>query len=109
MTPRTDKVDSLLTQEVANILARDFEPPEGCLVTVMHSKVTEDLKQAKIFISILPEKNTEVALRKLNCFSGHVQHILNRRLRMKFVPMISWGIDRTSAQYAAIDEALKAS
>ena len=50
MSHRPDQVASLLEHRVSEILARDFEAPEGSMVTVMRAEISPDLKTAKIFV-----------------------------------------------------------
>ena|SRR3989344_7017670 len=107
MSHRTEQVASLLEHHISEILLREIEPPQGCLITVMRAEVTPDLKHAKIFVSILPENKTGSALEILRKKTRDVQHLLNQRLTMKFSPLITWELDLTTRKYAAIDEALK--
>ena len=107
MSHRTEQVNSLLVTEISKIIARGIEPPQGSLITVMRAEVTPDLKEAKIFVSILPEAKTGTALELLKRRTGEVQRVLNKKLTMKFSPHISWGLDVTTRKYAALDDALK--
>src|SRR3989344_5328419 len=107
MSHRTEQVASLLEHHISEILLREIEPPQGCLITVMRAEVTPDLKHAKIFVSILPENKTGSAMKLLESKKGAVQHFLNQKLTMKFSPRIHWELDLTTRKYAAIDEALK--
>lgn len=107
MSQRTEQVASLLQHHISEILVREVEPPEGCLITVMRAEVTPDLKNAKIFISILPDNKTGSALKILERNTRDIQKLLNARLTMKFSPRITWALDITTRKYAAIDDALK--
>ena len=107
MSHRPDQVASLLEHQVSEILARDFEAPEGSMVTVMRAEVSPDLKTAKIFVSVLPENRTGSALEALRKQTRDVQRQLNSALSMKFFPRITWELDVTTRKYAAVDEALK--
>lgn len=98
---RLQKVNSLLVHEVGDILLKEMEFPSGILVTVTQAEVTDDLKQANIFISVLPFDKTKRILDILNKNIYHLQQILNKRLRMKPVPKIAFKID------SSIEEAEK--
>lgn len=107
MSHRTDRVASTMVTEISRVLTRDFEPPAGCLITVMRAEVAPDLKHATVFVSILPEHATKTTLGALIRFTRHVQMAVNKKFTMKFVPKIRWELDFTTRKYAAIDEALK--
>jgi|SRR3989344_5589332 len=107
MSRRTEQVGELLTREINQILLRYFEPPLGCLITISKTEATPDLKQAKVFVSVLPEKMTGTALSALRKQTGHVQHLLNNRLHMRNIPKIDWVFDDTHLKIARVEEALK--
>ncbi len=107
MSQRTEQVNSLLIREISQILARDMEPPIDCMITIMRAEVTPDLKHAKIFVSILPDNKTGSGMEALRRMKKEVQHMLNKKLTLKFSPQIHWELDLTTRKYAAIDEALK--
>ena len=107
MSQRTAQVGSLLEHHISEILVRELEPPQGCLITVMRAEVTPDLKHASIFVSVLPDNKTVTAMSMLKLKTGEIQHLLNRRLTMKFSPRIKWELDLINRKYAAIDEALQ--
>lgn len=96
-----------MTQEINNIMLRDFEPPQGCLITISKTETAADLKHAKVFVSVLPESKAGTALTALRKNAGHIQGVLNKKLKMKYVPRIDWEFDETNIKLAAIDEALK--
>src|SRR3989344_3354364 len=96
MSQRTEQVGSLLTQHINEILLRDLEPPIGCLVTISRTEAAPDLKTAKVFVSVLPEKMSGTALQALRRQAGHIQGILNKKLSLKFVPRITWVYDETN-------------
>jgi ribosome-binding factor A len=106
MSQRTSQVGALMTQEINNIMLRDFEPPRGCLITISHTEPTPDLKHAKVFVSVLPHSMSGTALAALKKQTGHIQYKLNRTLSMRFVPRIQWVYDETNIKLDNIDRAL---
>ncbi len=86
-------MNSLLTEEVAKILLEEIEFPRGILVSVTHTEATNDLREAKIFVSVLP---LEKHLRILDILVKNIywiQQILNKRLVMRPMPKIIFKID----------------
>ena len=107
MSHRSEQVASVLQKEVSAIIAKDLEPPRDCLITIMRATVSPDLKHATLFVSILPDNKTGSAMTLLERKKGEIQHLLNKKLTMKFSPRIHWELDLTTRKYDAIDRALK--
>ncbi len=90
---RIEKVNSLLTEEVAKILLEKMEFPRGVLVSVTHGEATPDLREAKIFISVLPSEKRQRILEILEKNIYWIQQILNKKLVMRPMPKIIFKID----------------
>ena len=103
---RIEKIENLLREMTAEIIARDFAFPEGTLVTVTRTSVSEDLFHATIFISVLASDLAAEAavLGELTRAAGSVQHALNRKLRMRPVPRITFGIDKEEKRRERIEK-----
>lgn len=99
MTLRTDKVSSLLKREIA-VLLLALELP--AMVTVSKVETAPDLKHARVFITILPlDKKTEESVKEsLYHATFDMQKSLIKKLKMKFVPRISFKVDY-SQEYAS--------
>jgi len=81
---------------IASILAREALTPAGAMVTVTRVETTDDLRSACVFVSVLgggADAERE-ALRDLVNAAGSIQRMVNRTLRMRPVPRISFAIDR---------------
>ncbi|MEK7584845.1 MAG: ribosome-binding factor A [Patescibacteria group bacterium] len=107
MSHRTEQVGEVMQRGISAVLLRDIEGPRDCLITIMRVEVTPDLREAKVFVSILPERVTGTAMNLLERKKREIQRLLNEHLTMKFSPRITWELDLTTRKYAAIDEALK--
>jgi ribosome-binding factor A len=107
MSHRKEKINSLLEQEVGKIILREIDIPPGVLVTVISADATEDLKEAKIMISVLPFDKSQKILEILNKNIYFIQQILNKELRMKPVPKISFKIDDSMEKAGRVENLLK--
>ncbi len=93
---RKDRVESLIHEEVMNILRTEVTDPRIGFVTVTKVEVTDDLRQAKIFISILgDEQAKENSLSGLKSAAGFIRHQLAPRLGLRLVPEILFKLDET--------------
>lgn len=91
---RLEKVNELLRQEVGAIIQRELEMPLGVLPTITRAEAESDLKTAKIFFRVYPEDHSLGVRDYLRKHAGTIQHTLNRRLAMRFVPQLSFYIDK---------------
>ncbi len=105
-TERQEKVNSLLIQYLGEIINRDVELPEGVLATIVKVEVDPDMKHAKAWVSILPEKSRGSALEVLNKKKREIQQNLNKKLSMKFSPQIEFRVDTTEAEAAGMEALL---
>lgn len=106
MTLRTDRVSSLLQQEIA-VLLLELELPG--MVTVSKVEVSPDLKYAKVSITILPsdEKTEKRVLEMIRHATFDMQKVLNKKLTMKFVPHISFAVDYSQEYASHINKLIK--
>ncbi|HEX67559.1 MAG TPA: ribosome-binding factor A, partial [bacterium] len=56
---RLPRVNSLLKEEIANILLKEIDFPKEVLVTVTRVECSPDLRQAKIYVSVIPKEKKE--------------------------------------------------
>ena len=98
---RADRVGDQIKAEIADILMRRIKDPRIGFVTVTAVEVADDLRFAKIFVSILDDASQQgKTLRGLMKASGFIRTELGKRLRLKFLPQLSFHLDQ-SAQKAA--------
>lgn len=93
MSFRLKRVNELIKQEVGKIIQKEIHIGDY-LVTIIDVESSADLNHAVIKISILPENKEKQALEFLKKNAGYIQKILNKKLTMKFVPRISFAIDK---------------
>lgn len=104
---RLEQIASVLRQEINHVLSREFEAPQGSLISVTHVTVAPDLKNAVVYLSIIPDNKIGTALELVRQRGHYIQKLVHENIRMKFVPKLSWELDDTDLKYKAIDEALK--
>ena len=106
MSKRIEQLNSLVQQEVAGLVARHIEFPVGTMVTVSRASVADDAESAKIWVSVLPVDRAEQVLTILKANIRDIQHHLNRKLVMKFVPKLTFALDDTQEKAAHINSTL---
>ncbi len=108
MSERIAKLNSLVQQEVATILSREVEFPSGMFVTVSKAEVAVDAESAKVWLSVLPATHEDEALKIVTDRITDIQSILNKRLVMKFVPKLTFVLDRSQERAQHITQVLDA-
>jgi ribosome-binding factor A len=103
---RADRVGDLIKEEISRIIQHELKDPGIGFVTITGVELSDDLKHAKIFYSVLGDeeakKESSSALRRA---CGFVQREMGRRLRLKYTPEIYFLFD-PSVEYGARIERL---
>jgi len=92
---RVDKVENLIKQEISHILLHKLQDDDLGFITVTSVKVSADLKNAKIYLSVLQKERRDFVLNKINSRLGYIRSELAHRIRIKFVPELKFFIDDT--------------
>lgn len=106
MSHRILQVNELIRQELGKLLLTEVEFPKGCLVTITSVETAKDLRYAKVWLSVIPRLYTKKVLDKLTKRVGYLQFLLNKRLRMKPLPRLTFKIDETEQKAAEIEKLL---
>jgi len=107
MKKRIQRLNQLIKKEVAQLILREIEFPKDVLVTVTRAEVTLDLRESKIYVSIMPEKEESQILDFLNRRIFLLQKKIDKRLKMRPVPKISFLEEKSTAEAGRIEEILE--
>lgn len=103
MANRIDKINSLIKEQLAEILITHIDREHFKLVTITKVITSKDLSSAKVFIS-LPNNTFE----SFESWSrGHIYQLqkeLNSRLSLHHIPKIRFMEDTTSAYVNRMEE-----
>jgi ribosome-binding factor A len=104
---RLERVNQLIKEEISLLLQRELKDPRLGFVTVTEVDATPDLKQAKVYISVLgPEERWVSSFRALESARGFVWSWLRRHLDLRATPEIVWKPDRSMEHAAHIQSLL---
>ena len=91
---RTERVASLLKMELGSLILEQIKDPRLGFVTVMHVKITPDLKSAVVFVSIMGDKKKkEESLKVLQRAAGFLQHEVGLAIKMRYTPKLQFELD----------------
>ena len=108
MKQRAQRVSEELRKIISRILIEDLSDPRLGFVTITRIEVTDDLRYAKVFYSVLGDeeqkKSTAEALAEE---LGHIRRMAVERINMKFAMEMKFEVDPSIDQSFKIDSILK--
>lgn len=105
MSFRIKQVNEQLLSELAQLVVENIIFREG-LITVTRVDTSSNLRQAKVYISVLPENKTGSALTEIRKYNKDFNKILKQKLNLKFIPRLIWHMDEKIKYMNEIDEVL---
>ena len=97
---RVEKLQELIKQEIGKMLLNDLKDPRIGFVTVTHVAVTGDLRDAKVYVSIMgKDEQVKESWAGLQSSLGFIRREIGKRIRLRFTPTIEFALD-TSLDYS---------
>ena len=109
-TTRQKKVSRLLQKELSSIFQNELPELLGNVIaSVTIVRVSPDLANANIFVSIFPVDDPKEALKVIKNNSGLFRKRLGNRIRnqLRIVPILEYFLDDSAAYAEEIDRLLK--
>ncbi len=106
MEKRISKINELIRSELSAIIARTVEFRLGTLVTITSVECDPEAKEAIVYITVFPSDREQEVITLLKKLSGPLQHTLNRKLSMRFVPQLTYSIDKEQVEGYAVEALL---
>ena len=109
MTRRIERVNSLLVEVIAQVVMREVKDPRiPGLITITRVETSPDLRQAKVFFSIIgSDKDKKTALQVLQDAAGFISITASKKVVLRFFPQLTFKIDDTLEKHQRIDYILK--
>lgn len=93
---RIEKLQELIKQEVGKMLLYDIKDPRIGFVTVTEVEMTGDLREAKIFVSVMGnDEQIKNSFEGLQSALGFIRREIGKRIRLRFTPEISFAPDKS--------------
>jgi ribosome-binding factor A len=107
MANRIPQVNQLLKKELSKIILKEVDFPRDVLVTLTRVESFPNLQEARVFVSVLPERDSGKILDILTRRIYYLQQLLNKRLRMRPIPRINFLLEEETAEAGKIEEILE--
>lgn len=104
---RSVRVGDLIREEIADILMHKVKDPRIGFVTVTGVKLSDDLRHARVFLSIYKDEEKEITLKAIEVAKGFIRRELGKRMRLKFVPELVFRLDKSIEYGNKIERLLK--
>ncbi len=106
---RTDRLNSLLREVISDVIRLDLKNPHvSDLITVTGVEITKDLRQAKVYISVIgtniDKQETMIALDRS---AGFIASNASKKVRMRYFPSLHFVLDDGVNHQMRIEELLK--
>ena len=99
---RSERVAALIKHELASVIAQRLRDPRIGFSTITEVQMSDDLKYAKVFYSVLgSNEKKEETQKALDQARGYLQKDLAANLKLRFTPHLTFITD------ASLDEGMK--
>jgi ribosome-binding factor A len=103
---RSARVGDLIREEVASIIMHKLKDPRLGFITITDAQVSDDLRHARVYASVLEDAKRQESLKILNSSARFIKNELGKRMKIKFIPDISFKLDESINYGAKIDKIL---
>lgn len=101
---RMNRIDEELKKEISNIINYELNNPKVTgLISVTKVKVTPDLRFARVYISMINEKNQKATLAALKQSAGYIRTLIAKKINLRMTPEIIFEFDESIEYGAKID------
>ncbi len=108
MSVRANRVGEQIKKEMTDIIANKLKDPRIGFVTVTEVRVTGDLQQAKVYITVLGEEQAKQdTLAGLMKATGFIRSEIGQRIRLRKTPEIMFELDEAFAYGNHIEDLIR--
>ncbi len=108
MRYRRLRVQDLLREEISLIIQRELHDPGLGFITIVEVKMSEDLKSAKVYISIYgSDEEQKHTLEALKRSKGYIKFLLGKRVTLRYIPELTFLLDDTLERVQRMEEIFK--
>ena len=106
-TNRMDRVNGELKREISSVINYKLKNPNITgIISVTKVKTTPDLKQARVYISLLNCKSKKNTLEGLKNASGFIRSEIAKNINLRYTPSLIFELDETLEYGARIENIL---
>lgn len=107
MSVKLDRLEHSFVEQISMILETEIKDERIHFVTVTAAKITNDLSFAKIYVTILEDKEKDSMLKQLNKASNFIERELSKRIEIRKMPNITFVYDDSIAYAENIENIIE--
>ena len=105
---RHEKVIAALKKEISNIVQYELKDSRLGFVTIMRVDLTANLRYARVYFSVLGQDKEQKATKQaLESAKPFIRCLIGQRIKLRFVPEISFKLDHSVEYSIRIQEELE--
>lgn len=105
MSIKNERINNILHRELSYILANEVKDKDIKFVTVTECRVTSDLSFAKVYFTVL--SNKEETIKALKNAKGFIRKILADRVELRHIPELEFIYDDSIEYGKRIEDKIK--
>lgn len=107
-TERMRRVNEVMREVIGDSISQELEDPRIGFVTVTAVETSPDLRSARVLVTVLgDEAEREATLAALASAHGILQAAINRELRLKRTPTLTFRYDESIERARRLSELLE--
>lgn len=99
MSIKLERIEHAFVEEISKILRTEIKDERINFVTVTAASITSDLYYAKVYVTVLNDKERDNIIKLLNKASNFIERELSKRVDIRRMPNITFVYDE-SIEYA---------
>jgi ribosome-binding factor A len=91
------RINEEIKKELAQIVSHEIKDPRvsDSMISIVAVETTNDLKTAKVFISVLQDNKKEDVINGLNAAQGFIRKEIARRVNLRNTPELLFKLDES--------------
>ena len=108
MTHRIEQVESILHRAVSQVLQRQIADPriQG-MISITRIKVSADMRNATVYVSVLPESKQNLTLKGLRHANRHIHALASKLVALRIMPRLEFRLDESLKKQASLHQAIQ--
>ena len=105
---RMQRIDHEIQRVLGTLISRDLKDPRLGFTTVTRVEITQDLRHAKVFVSIIGDRHAaKQSMDALKHAAGYLRGELGHEVKLRHTPELQFVEDRSTERAINLTKALR--
>jgi len=107
VSKRRNQLNATIQRAIQQVIGKGLNDPRiRGLITITSVELREDLRSAKVGVSVLPEERESATIHGLKAASMHIRHEIGDLINMPKAPSLEFRLDRSLKTQAGVIDAI---